>query len=744
MTELTLTASGERPSLLVARDDYPALRERQAREPWASWADRAEAQLGADLGGERVRERCESIVAVASGAALCHVLDRGDPAERVRAVLRAVAHYDEHVTPDLGSPDYDNQWHVVVPPSGALFSLVVALDAVGPAAEADERVAAEERLARAADWFYDEQDGPWKAARYGAYGVWAAYERDGERVAEAAERAMDAFGTEWPDGVYREGCEYANNRFAGRGVRTAKVHFPDVLANATELDFYGDKAVREDFAWLFGYSLSPVTFEGGRDVYTFGDSGPAHTATARSSCAYRARKFGGRVENNAAWAITGPFEGRHVFETYVLTDRVPADPDPPVSRVFPGGGAWLLADSADPEAPAGVLWNPTDASGHSHPDVNAVHLCAHGEHVLRNSGYNGWGNGHGGFDWTYVHDRAVANNVVLTDYPFDAPDRDPPEGGHVRRRGAGVTEGIVGGPGPIEYACGDAGEALPDAGHRRSLVAVHPRGGDADGGGVEDGDGIGGYWVLFDEVAAPDAATVHTALHPATVSDPEAVEPGREFRAPVDAAPRTDRAVSLTLRYGAAPDAVDVREGLLADWDRSAVGRYLYATYEAADERRLSTVLYPHVGASPDFDSLAGEGYAGTRIDGGTAVDRAVALTGGDLVEVAGARIAGRAALFRETGNGSGGGEGEAATPWFLRRGTRFERGARGLRADAPVSAAFDGGVGTVVTRRPTAVTLRDPDAEAVRLDGDPVDAAATDGGLQVTIPAGRHWIALE
>jgi len=714
-----MSDSNRHPFLLVGEEEYRALRQRVEHEPWATWAERAAEQVDAELAGETPREHCEAIIAKASGAALTHVLDEERRGETVAAVLAAVDHYDERITPELGNPAADNQWHFVVPPSGALFTLVLALDVIAPDADPDALADAEARIARAADWFHEEQYGAWKAARYGAYGAWAVYEGDAERIEEAAERTLEAFETEWSDGVYREGCEYANQRFAGHDIRNAKVHFPDVLDAAAGVDFYDDEAVRRDFAWLFGYGLSPVVYGGERDTYTFGDSGPRHTITSRSSCAYRAAKFGGDVENNAAWAITADFDDRNVFATYALTEHVPADPDPPGSRVFDGGGAWLLSDAADPESLAGVLWSPTDASGHSHPDANAVHLCAYGEHVLRNAGYAGWGNGREGFGWEYVHDRAVANNVVLVDYEFD-DDRNPPEDdGHVARSGGGITEALIGGG--VEYACADSGGALGEATHRRSLLAVHP--------GATDG-----YWVLFDEVEAPDADTVHTALHPGTGTDPGEVVPGQEYLATVDRAPRSDNDVSLSVVYGTQPSSVSVREGLLADWEDSFVGQYLYATY--AGDGQVVTVLSPHEGdPAVDTHRIGAAGYTGTRVDHGGSVDRAVEVSG-DEASVGPASVAGRAALFRER-------EGVPGF-YFVRRGTRFSHGDRGFEADDPVSVLVEDGTGGVVADRATTVRFDHPGAGTVRVDGTDVTRTGGDGRVEATITPGRHRLELE
>lgn len=753
--ETTTTAEPvavDHPSLLVSEDVYPALQKRAREEPWATWKRKALDRATGFMAGDDRWERAQVVQDRASGAALAYVLDPDDENRQAYAeqVADAIEYYHEEIYPDLG-----DDWRQVVLPSGPFFTSVLALDVVRGKLPADRVTDAESKLQAVADWYWEHRDGPWKAARYGAYGVHAAYAGDVSRLRNAAEHMLEAFAGDWADGVYGAGCEYANARFAGFWGRNAKVHLLDVLAfaSAADLDVYGaaNEFVSRDHAWLFGHSLTPVVYaEGGatqatapqRDCYTFGDSGPHHVRSSFSSAAYRAGKFGGTVENNAAWALVGEnpeaatnapagfaegFEppNRNLFCAYVLTESVPADPDPIPSKVYEDGGAWFHGDSNDAQTLAGALWNNTRPGGHAHPDTNAVHLCAYGEHVLRNAGYNGWGNGVDAFGWEYIHDRAVANNVALVDYAIEDVT-NPPARGHDEKAGGGVAEGFADDPGPVAYASGDSFRAVAGGRHVRNFLFVPPA------------DGANGYWLLLDEVTADGGDTVHTALHPNAEQAPDADTPGFAYTVPVGGPyPRSENDVRLTVAYGTEPDSVGVYRGALADWDESFVGRYLYATYPAAAEGATGvlTALFPHDAARPraDFERLGESGVSGVEVGQDEVIDRAVELGDGEgEATVGGATVQGRGALLRER-------KGERAFA-FVRRGTRFADGERGFRAEAPVSVALRGTVGNVAAPEETSVRFEHPGLEAVALDGERARTAdAGTGYVEAVVPAGSH-----
>jgi hypothetical protein len=749
-TTTALKTVENHPSLLVTEDDYGALRERASEEPWASWKERALSRAKAPMTADEWWERNRVVQDRASGAALAYVLDPDDRETYAEKAVEAIDHYHEHIYPKLG-----DGWRQVVLPSGPFFTSVLALDVVQGDLSGERIADAEAKLQDVADWYWNNRDGAWDAARYGAYGVWAVYKADVERLETATRSLLEAFRADWPTGVYGAGCEYASARFAGFWGRNTKVHLLDVLSHAAGVDVYGEanRSVSRDHEWLFGHSLTPIVYaEGGatgasapqRDCYTFGDAGPHHVRTSFSSAAYRAGKFGGDVANNAAWALVGenpraaknaPGEvggegyapsNRNLFCAYVLTESVPAEPDPIPSRIYDEGGAWFHGDSHDTETLAGALWNHTRPGGHAHPDTNAIHCCAYGEHVLRNAGYNGWGNGVEGFGWEYIHDRAVANNVALVDYAFGDPT-SPPAGGHTTKRGAGIAEGFVDDPGPVAYASGDDGAAVAGGTHTRNLVFVPPS------------DGVEGYWLLLDEVAT-DGETIHTALHPNAGQAPTADDDGLSYTVPVGGPhPRSENDVRLTVAYGTEPADVTVKRGALADWEESFVGRYLYASYPAAADglAGIVTALFPHDGdhSRAEFERLPGSGpsRSGIVVRQGEVIDRAVETAG--EANIGPVTVQGRAALVRERG-------GEAVFA-LLHRGIRFEAGDVIVRSQIPMSLALRGTRGNVSVERDTSLHVEHPELRAVELNGERAAAADSGGVAEVGVPAGSHALEL-
>jgi len=385
----------------------------------------------------------------------------------------------------------------------------------------------------------------------------------------------------------------------------------------------------------------------------------------------------------------------------------------------------LMRRKADTETLAGALWTHTRPGGHAHPDTNAIHCCAYGEHVLRNAGYNGWGNGVEEFGWEYIHDRAVANNVVLLDYDLDDPT-GPPDDGHVSKRGGGVAEGFVDDPGPVAYASGDSGRAVAGGTHLRNFLSVPAA------------DGVGGYWLLLDEVTGTEG-TIHTALHPNAAQAPTADRSEEVYTVPVGGPyPRSGTDVRLTVAYGTEPDGVTVHRGALADWEESFVGRYLYASYPAPADglAGIVTALFPHDDDHPraEFERIPGDDRDGIAVRQGPVTDRAVELSGKSGATVGDVTTTARAAVVRER-------DGNLAFA-FLRRATRVEAGDTTVRASGPVSLALRGTTGNVGARTDTAVRFDRPDLEAVELNGTRTPADGS-GPVEVTVPQGGHTLRL-
>jgi hypothetical protein len=526
---------------------------------------------------------------------------------------------------------------------------------------------------------------------------------------------------------------------SSEGLRNSKVHFIDIAESTSVLDedFYGDPDVNANFEWLCGYAYTPMSsghqdgLPASRDTYAFGDSGIGENSNIKDSI-WRAAKFESvDVERYAAWLLDGQTEinatyglDQEVLLPYVLTEEIPSGNSPPDSRIFDDGGAWLLGDTDQSDTFTGALWNNVVSEGHSHNDVNAVHLCAYGEHLLRNAGYNGYGNGWDGFGYDYISDRAVANNTLMFDNQF-SDDRDPPVD-HESKEGAGIDEALV--DGPIEYARGDAGPAVGDFDHYRSMVYVPEQ------------DGVNGYWVLFDE-AFPykNANTVHTALHPQSDTSPTEVVNNQEYTYSIDAYPRTNNSVKLTVMYGSPTDNVQIREGALTDHDESFTGKYLYAEYDVSGwwQDQFVTCLFPHDDShdKATMDRISGTNYNGAKITQGNVDDYSIAAFGS--AQHNGVSFNEGSVFYRQI-------DGET-TMYFTRGVTDFDGGQRGFQTDNPISVVLKNGSGKIHADQAIQdAQFTEPYVDEVVIDGNTISSTQIDSDIiQFDIPSGTHDIEL-
>ncbi|SBT44009.1 CBM96 family carbohydrate-binding protein [Micromonospora auratinigra] len=736
------------PYLLVGEAEYPELRARAAQDPWLGWraaaADLARQPCPTPAQEPDVGKRATRMSQIAGAASLAYVLDPADAALHRATLLGLIDRYRTEVRPYLDT----TAWQGVVPPSSALFHLVLGLDVIVGSLTATQRSTAEATLADAAQWFHTyRNNGNWQAARIGGYGIWVAYAGDTARLDESLTQTLTHLDNlTSADGVYLTGPNYAGNRLGSAGDRDSKSFFVDVLTRIGSHDFYTDPQYVRVMEHYTGYLTTPVLRSGAhpdRGEYTFGDSWTERGTVHRSGRTWSAHRFGAVAAANAAWSLRGvpATETLPLITTYVLTTRTPATGTVPPSRVFPGGGAWFLQAGTSPLALAGALWNPTGDRQveHQHKDTNALHLTAYGEHVLRNAGYAGYGTGVAGFSFEVISQRAVVNNTVLVDYPTTFPDADPPTvNDHQltpgRLPGAGIVESLL--PGPLDYACGDSGDALPNgATHLRSLVFVRP---DQE---------QQGYWVVFDEVrGGTPNGSASVAWHPNSKSDPAVVEARCHYAATVDVNPCTSNGVGLSILLGTEPAQVVVRSGPLAEaWVANRdPGRYLQCVYptDGAGAANAVTLLFPYDQAGhprAQLDRVTGVGWTGVRVTHPSGVtDHAGESRGTATVTTAGVSWRGLACLFRLSGG----------TPayWLVRRGRSLTWDSYGFQSTADVSLAMRGRGGRLHNPNagPVTVTFLHPGLTKVRLNGVPAAVTATGiGWLSVTVPAGSAAVEL-
>ncbi len=593
-------------------------------------------------------------------------------------------------------------WSANVPVGDTLFAAILALDVVYYELGSDIRAAVVDRIDRLVRSL--DPNG-WTIGYYAVRGTWALFQGDRDTFERYKKAYRDELFTDhiFPDGVYSSAPGYALARFAGVD-REQKNLFMDILEFTGEDTYYSEPRLQAFYEWLFAHGVTPDGLP-----YSFGDTSLNRPLDTRqpSTAMYRAYKFSETAGDYAAW-WTRKLAPPGSLTAYVLLDRVPAPKQPAESKIYDNGAWFLDVQGEGTDWLAGALWNPTHHTGHAHKDVNAVHLAGYGRQLVVNSGYAGWGNGARGFSWEYIHDTAESSNTVL----IDGAD-------HRFKFGAGIRAGFI--TDRLAYATGHSGAALPNGTHMRSLLFI------------PSSDLSAGYWVLLDRVEpAGDASTVHVALHPRSARV-TTVAPNREYEWEVGD-------VTLSVFLGTEPAAVELRDGVLAGFDGSLVGKYLYAEYPLppAPTRSVVTVIFPytrHV-TKPQIDRVQGEGYTGVRIaQGGRLVDTVLESAGDAPVAAGEVTFQGIAAMFRQT-------DGQLDF-YFIDQGTslRFPGTDRGFAAETAVSLLLAGTAGTIDS--PGArMTFYEPGIEGVLLNGKPARAAQSGPGwIQVFIPEGLHAV---
>lgn len=677
----------EHPFLLCTRSQFPDLRNRADREPWATmWADARERIDDGYVGTDPI-----PLHRFVGAVALGYMLEpdrRDDRAERIH----------EAIVDQLAAVTFDPELaHAgTVPPMGAAFTCILALDIVhddlADAAVDDCETVIDEQLAKI------DREGSWPAARYGTHGTWDIYR--GERT-----EPDDAFYENYrnqmtPDGVSTVANTYAFSRLGSSDSRPQKTGYADVLEH-TGIDerYYDNPRFARFYRWLCGSAIDPS-----RQLYQFGDAFPyASIETRKSTLLWRVGRFDRTAAAHAAWLLADYEPPGHLL-SYVLIDEPLPDPIVPESTLFPGGGAVFRERPDDPRSIGAALYNITaNDEWHTHEETNAIAVSAYGAKVTVNGG------------WLGDEMRPPWRNNTI--------DLDGER--HVERTGGGIREGFT--DHRVEYACGDAGDALGAVDFRRNLMLVHGHG------------DLPGYVPIIDEVAADAGETIRSHLHPATESPPEPIVDGTLYRATIDHHAPVD-GVTLDVAYGREPDSIDHTELPSGDLDRTPdSGRHyrLTASYPA-ETRTLVTALMPADGdvARPTIARRAGDRYAGISLDHAVgARDLVVGTTGDDPVTVDGLTLDGTAAVYRRVDTG---------TAWYFAKAARqLDLPHCGFESSAPVSLFVADAEGTIICQEPVDLRIQRPDVNGVRVDGVPIDATAADGAITVSLPRGRHEFTL-
>lgn len=700
------------PRLIVTEEMYPELRSRAQREPWRRIREQVAActTLAYSPSPSPYRTYHSMTHVMRQGALACILFPERRDAY-VRHLVNQMAHWDDLNRFRLTRPRSD--WASMITGGDAFFTSVLALDIIHDDLTDDERREIESRLQTWYEFERDHAQGSWYLAKYGAMGIWALYRGDEaliEEYASAYDQRLRAHFTD--DGVALVGGSYASARLAGGEL--AKTYFMDVLTFVGWRDYYSDPLLAAFYEWFYAGMVTPT-----RRFAVFQDCRDAeHSGTGGSIGNYRAYRFSRRAAASAAWLGPGPLHPGLLG--YVLVDEPLPQPVAPTSRLWNSGYATLWEADSDEQSVMGALWSPDRQFQHDHYEVNAVHLTGYGKTLVRNTGYEGWGNPAAGFSWPYVSrfdirpewDYAVGGNIAYL-------DRDEP---HLSKRGGGLDEGLL--HPALDYATVSSGEAVKGGRHQRTMVLVKDRTG-----------GAAPYFVLFDEMTRTDTTDhpLRLALHPAALEH-EVIQGRESYRWAYG------DEVFLTLFLATPPTPqTRLKRGGLSQMD--VAPWYLHSEYDfPEEERRVATIVVPHRGAenSPVLERLAGDAYTGARITHpGGLVDLAVESSGVTAVDVDGVEVRARAALVRR----------RAGEVSFY-----FVRGARSLAAPGALSFEAGDGIGAII--RGAGGQISSPGtqisfavrggSDTVLLNGEPARTIARSAGkVTVEVPEGTFELAI-
>jgi hypothetical protein len=157
-------AEQEHPFLICRRSQFAALRRRASKEPWTSM--RADA-IGRANNGVDTSHPVRLHRAVGA-CALAYILEEGKKQPHADRVRDAILHKLDEIAFDPKQP-----WSGTVPPMGAAFVCILALDIVHDDLTPEEVAACEAVIEKQIDKI--PRRGAWAAARYGTHGTWDIY-----------------------------------------------------------------------------------------------------------------------------------------------------------------------------------------------------------------------------------------------------------------------------------------------------------------------------------------------------------------------------------------------------------------------------------------------------------------------------------------------------------------------------------------------------------------------------------------
>ena len=648
------------PFLIVKKDQFQALREKAATEPWKSMKADAISRSGAGSSNDPYK-----LQEYVGAAALAYILDEADStlhAERVRdAILNQYSRVEIEESGD---------WGKVVKPMGSFFSAILALDIVYNALSYPDIKACEEVIS--SQIFKVDREGSWKTVRFGTHGTWDIYK--GDRT-DPDDKYYDAIMYQiTPDGVSPVTNHYAWERVGGGNSRVSKSGYMDIL-EFTGIDnrYYGNERIRKFQRWLFGSSINCA-----KEMAIFGDMLPTQ-GIGNYMLHRRVVNFDMEAAGYAAWYLDDTPAIGHML-TYILPKEALPDPVVPSSKIYENGGAFFRDEEDDPDGLHAVLYNiKSQDEWHTHYEVNGLALSGYGNRLLVNGGRLG------------APVRAADLNNTLTINGNN----------HASRLGGGITGGFT--TAGLDFAVGSDGPSLSNKSHERSFILVHTT------------DDAWGYFITFDKVSATAGNKVHNFLHPANQTSVVGVSALEEYTAKIDHYPSVS-GTSLSFYLVSPPAEVNIDKSQSAVQDRYPGypdHNRLEVIYDldTKGNRNIATVLFPYnaSNAKADFQKLSGEDFNGCSISQGSVVDFVYESSSNTSIQSEEIDYRGDFCLARNVEN--------STVFYLVKNGHLFSANKVGFQSDGLITVYARGNEGVIISAGSATVILYGPGIENVQFE---------------------------
>ncbi|MCK4922191.1 MAG: T9SS type A sorting domain-containing protein [Bacteroidales bacterium] len=698
----------EHPFLLTSKDNYVDLFLKQDTYPWSKIKNNAELAYNKTYTPTlNLTINCVNIQNLVAANALLYILDPDNKATYVRNAEVILDKIEKDTDLLLGDDQSSSQAKAI---GSCYFVLLIAMDVMYDDLDIDKRTSYEAIIS---DRIFKINISSWKLNAFGLIGVWELYTQS--NLIYALRYYPELVHQISPDGVGYNGGSYPAARL--NYDRFAKTYFLDVLDFTGIKKTYTDDRLIKFYEWLYGYSISPF-----RLSYTFGDSGSDRWY--RRDAGFRAGRFSDLAKGHASWAYQSEEPGGTLLSYLTIADP-PGEAITPISKIFPNGGAWFLEGAGSQNDLAGAMWNAKKAVWHSHSDINALHLCAYGEHVLRNSGYDvKIDQDILGFSWDYRHNDSRSGNTATINGES-----------HVRKFGGGIVEGFT--ENDIDYAKGlsNLGTTftLPFGGnHIRYFQFVHPK------------VSLPGYWIVFDELESDYEETCNVYWHPNAHNFVPVIE-NTEYNAKIAPISLSSNEVQLSIFLGTKPESVRLKDGVLANMSSgdSFVGKYIDAKYnlDANGKAMIATILFPHdkSHAKSTMKRFEGMNFTGVSIKHSAAstIDYAITSSGEQEINTSFFSFMGDNAIIRMNN--------ELCRFYFASGSKSIKIGGFGFKSDSKISLYSNRSYGSIIASEIQEVTFYNPGIIGIYINNELVpEKDSGEGWLKVDIPAGTHKFTYE